>query len=276
MKNGPQIMITKERAFFVIKEQPSLQVLRLQTTRMEFSRPSGIPLNITLYDRPSRIRLARDGQKNRTLILLAAGADEDGTLNDQDALCGKLAEELTLQGFLVAVADYRKFNRGVARGDWNGLFNFAFDDLTVALGFSKQRAGDWNFDVNRVVVAGLSYGGMIQANIAHGQSVIGLAMGSGFIAQSDLPQFLDNKNIPVAILHNRNDGEVPSEQAKYGNVGGGLIAAELKRRGKTVFDTYLTTPCADGNHVPVVGADTEEVVMEYVKVFAANITKLVP
>lgn len=219
MKNGPTLMITKERAFFAIKEQPSLQVLRLQMTRMEFSRPAGIPLNITLYDRPSRTRLARDGQKNRTLILLAAGADENGTLNDQDALCGKLAEELTLQGFLVAVADYRKFNRGVNKDDWNALFNSAFEDLTVALGFSKQRAGSWNFDVNRVVVAGLSYGGMIQANIAHGQSVVGLAMGSGFIAQSDLPDFLKTNNIPVAILHNRNDGEVLNEQEKYGNVG---------------------------------------------------------
>lgn len=55
-----------------------------------------------------------------------------------------------------------------------------------------------------------------------------------------------------------------------------MIAAELKRRGKTVFDTYLTTPCSNANHVPVVGQDSEDVVMEYIKAFAANITKLVP
>ena len=248
---------------------------RLRATRFEFGRPMGVALHLTRYERPTRTLIARQLPRARTLVLLVAGADEQGKLDDQDLLCRRIAEELTREHFLVAVADYRKFHRGVAPGDWDGLFSSAYDDLNQGLDFVMTKTAEWQLDPDRVVVVGLSYGGLLQANIAHNRQVSALALGSGFIPPEELPGFLSNKTIPVAVVHNTADQSVPAGLTDW-SAGGKAIATELKRRGKTVYESYISTPCSDGNHVPVVGVDLEATITEYIQKLVGNIVWLVP
>lgn len=245
--------------------------LTLKRDRVEFSQVEGISLKMTFY---YRLQLATNARP-RKFVLLVAGADSQGKINDEDPMCGVIAATLVKKGFVVAVADYRKFTRGVTTNDWGGLFSAAYSDLSQALGFVRSKTSTYNIDPNKVIVAGLSYGGMIQANISHQQNVAGLALASSFLSPGDLSGFLNNKNIPVAILHNQNDTSVPNGTTSW-SVGGSVIAAELKRQGKTVYDDYLVTACSDGNHVPAVGVDSPAVVKEYADKFAAQIGKLVP
>jgi len=247
---------------------------RLQVARFEFARPGGIPLQLTRYDRPSRLLLARTQPRARTLFLLATGADEQGKLDDQDPLCRLLAEALTQEGCLAVATDYRKFQRGVAPNDWDGLFGNAYSDMNAAFNFLSRKGMEWQFDPDRVVAVGLSYGGLLQANLAHNRTVLALGLGSGFIPPEDLTGFLATKSLPVAIVHNQIDQSVPAGRTDW-SIGGKALAEELKRRGKTVYDTYLTTPCSDGNHVPVVGRDPEATVTEYVQALVGNLLRLV-
>jgi predicted esterase len=164
-----------------------------------------------------------DTVENRPLVVVVHGGGFiAGEKNDNSQQTIRYCDSLAARGYVTASIEYRKGlvlrNRKnelhIDEVDFKRAVSWATEDLSAAIMFFKKHAKELKIDTNKIFTLGNSSGAVIALNNAFGnfkgRAKATISLWGAVIDTS----FLVEKNIPIMLVHGKNDEIIPYDKGQ--------------------------------------------------------------